>query len=105
VARCSDCDTKLVTSEEDARAGRGQEERAPYRAAGREPREDAPVPVRRPRSRAVGYFWIVGGLALTLATYALSSSSGGTYVVAFGPMIYGAFLVMRADDDKRRNAR
>jgi hypothetical protein len=90
-----------VASEEDARAGRGQEERGPYRAAGREPREDAPVPVRKPRS-AVGYFLIAGGLALTLVTYALSSSSGGAYVVAVGPMIYGALLVMRADDEQKR---
>ena len=34
----------------------------------------------------------VGGLLLTLITYARVSQGGGTYFVAYGPMIFGVIL-------------
>ena len=40
---------------------------------------------------------IVGGLALTVFTYLFSSRiGGGTYVVAWGPIVFGAYRLMRS---------
>jgi hypothetical protein len=48
------------------------------------------------RQIAIGAFVFVIGLVITIATYSASSSpSGGTYVVAYGPMILGVMYVVR----------
>jgi hypothetical protein len=49
------------------------------------------------RQIAVGVAMFVIGLVITLVTYhnAASSSSGGTYIVAWGPMIVGGVTAMR----------
>jgi hypothetical protein len=37
-----------------------------------------------------GLLWFGGGLAVTLVTYSMADSNGGgTYFVAWGPMVYG----------------
>lgn len=42
----------------------------------------------------VGFLWAAGGGAVTAFTY-LSSSNGGTYVVAWGAMIFGVYDIIR----------
>lgn len=42
-----------------------------------------------------GLLWFGGGAVLTLVSYnGASSSGGGTYLIATGPMIYGAILIV-----------
>ena len=42
-----------------------------------------------------GVAWFVAGLLITLITYSnASGSSGGVYVVAWGPMLYGAYRLI-----------
>lgn len=41
-----------------------------------------------------GSLWLVGGLAVTLFTYS-SASGGGTYVVTWGAIIFGAIQLFR----------
>lgn len=49
------------------------------------------------RQIAIGAVVFVIGLGITIAAYgsASSSPSGGTYVVAYGPMILGVVYVIR----------
>jgi hypothetical protein len=42
-----------------------------------------------------GAILLVAGLAITLFTYGSVSSGGGTYVIAYGPMIVGAIRLVR----------
>jgi len=46
---------------------------------------------------AIGGVVFVIGLIITIATYsaASSSTSGGTYFVAYGPMIFGVLYMVR----------
>lgn len=37
-----------------------------------------------------GALWCIGGLLVTIITYSAASESGGTYVVAWGAVIFGA---------------
>ncbi|HEY3685732.1 MAG TPA: hypothetical protein VGL93_22060 [Streptosporangiaceae bacterium] len=48
------------------------------------------------RGLIVGALWFVAGLLITLYTYGQASSSGfgGVYIVAWGPMAYGAFRLV-----------
>lgn len=43
-----------------------------------------------------GVVWFLAGLIITLYTYSQASASefGGVYVVAWGPMLYGAYRVI-----------
>jgi hypothetical protein len=45
---------------------------------------------RHRRNMTVGGLWCVGGTAVTLITYTAASSGGGTYVVAWGAILFGA---------------
>ena len=49
------------------------------------------------RQIVIGAVVVVVGLVITVATYSSASSSptGGTYVVAYGPMILGVVYVIR----------
>lgn len=42
----------------------------------------------------VGGLFLVGGLVLTAVTYA-AASGGGTYLLAWGPMLFGLLRIMR----------
>ena len=42
-----------------------------------------------------GGLWCGGGLIVTLATYSAASSGGGSYVVAWGAIIFGAIQFFR----------
>jgi hypothetical protein len=98
VSVCSDCRTPLVSSESDALEGIRPIAGDPYRGLGA--RSFAEPSRSKPRAKndtAVGLAFLVGGLLLTAVTYASASSSsgGGRYIVAWGPMLYGAFRLIR----------
>lgn len=94
VPRCSDCGARLVASEDDAVAGRPAVSRDPYRWGAR--REDAAaVSLRRPGDNAQGVALVLGGLVLSALTYAFASRAHGTWMVAWGPVLYGVFLLVR----------
>src|ERR1051326_5942467 len=42
-----------------------------------------------------GAILLVGGIILTAVTYDNASTQGGTYVIAYGPMIVGAIRLFR----------
>ena len=37
-----------------------------------------------------GALWLIGGLLVTVITYSAASESGGTYVITYGAIIFGA---------------
>lgn len=45
-----------------------------------------------------GLYWLVGGILLTVITYSAASSSkgGGTYLIAWGPMLFGGLRFIKA---------
>jgi hypothetical protein len=45
----------------------------------------------------IGSAWILGGLIITVVTYAVAASSpgGGHYFIAWGAMLYGALRLFR----------
>jgi hypothetical protein len=56
-----------------------------------------PKPTTRKRARRHliwGGLWCLGGLAVTLLTY-LTAAPGGTFVVAYGAIIYGLVRLVR----------
>jgi hypothetical protein len=93
---CSDCGTKLVASEEEARAGIRAATQPPYREGSARAEVAMRAPGRGTNDKGVGIALIVGGLALTAITYLYSSRlGGGTYVVAWGPIAFGVYRLMR----------
>jgi hypothetical protein len=44
---------------------------------------------------ALGLILIVIGILITIVTYDSASKSGGTYIVAFGPIIVGVIKLFR----------
>lgn len=44
---------------------------------------------------ALGLVLIVIGILITAVTYGSASSSGGTYIVAYGPIIFGVIKLFR----------
>ncbi len=43
-----------------------------------------------------GFLWFGGGLLVTCLTYSLASNGGGgTYAVAWGPVVFGGIKMMR----------
>lgn len=42
-----------------------------------------------------GALWCIGGILVTAITYSAASSSGGTYVVTWGAIIFGAIQFFR----------
>ena len=43
------------------------------------------------RTMLYGVIWAVGGTIVTMATYSAASKGGGTYVVAWGAILFGIF--------------
>jgi hypothetical protein len=100
IARCSDCGSRLVSSQDDAIAGRQPVTNDPYRMPAAVPPEADAAPraaMRRVNVDAVlSAALIAVGLFITVLTFASSSRSGGVHVVAFGPVLYGFFRLFRA---------
>lgn len=46
------------------------------------------------RRMLYGILWAVGGIVVTLATYS-AASSGGTYIIAWGAILWGAIDFLR----------
>lgn len=46
------------------------------------------------RNMVVGGLWCLGGIAVTIGTYALASG-GGTYTVAWGAILFGLFQFIK----------
>ena len=42
-----------------------------------------------------GAMWCIGGLVVTGATYAMASDGGGSYLVCWGPVIFGGIQLIR----------
>jgi hypothetical protein len=48
------------------------------------------------KNMAYGALWCIGGIVVTAATYgAAASAGGGTYVVAWGAIVFGAIQFIR----------
>ena len=47
------------------------------------------------RNMAVGALWCIGGLVVTAATYSSAASSGGSYIVAWGPVLFGGWQFLK----------
>ena len=50
---------------------------------------------RKSRDIAIGAVLLTLGLLVTAGTYGSASESGGTYVIAYGPMIFGVIRLIR----------
>jgi hypothetical protein len=44
---------------------------------------------------AIGALLVVVGIIITAATYSSVSTSGGTYIIAYGPIIVGVIKIIR----------
>lgn len=66
----------------------------PY--AGATPEQRAIWEKRGTRAVGFGVAWLIGGLLITVYTYSQAAASefGGVYVVAYGPMLYGAYRII-----------
>ena len=53
----------------------------------------------------VGLLFLVGGIAITVLTYqsAASSPHGGRYIIAHGPIIFGAVQLLRGVGESMRH--
>lgn len=51
--------------------------------------------VHAQRSIVWGVVWLVAGIVITAATYNAASREGGTYVVAYGPILVGVIKIFR----------
>jgi hypothetical protein len=47
------------------------------------------------RATFIGLAWMVGGTAVTFATYEVAGSGGGRYFVLWGAVIFGAYRAVR----------
>ena len=47
------------------------------------------------RNIAIGGLFCVGGIIATVVTYGMASESGGTYIIAWGPAIFGGIQLCR----------
>jgi hypothetical protein len=60
------------------------------------------IPASAPSSRnaalhniVVGGIWFVGGILVTAATYSAVKDSGGTYIVAWGAILFGGLQFLK----------
>ncbi|CAN5195288.1 hypothetical protein BH09BAC1_BH09BAC1_21950 [soil metagenome] len=54
------------------------------------------------RDMVIGGAWCVGGMVITLITYSMSSG-GGTYIVAWGAILFGAVQFINGFMASRKN--
>jgi hypothetical protein len=50
--------------------------------------------VRGPRDIVVGLLWFAGGAGVTITTFQVASVKGGHFVLAYGPVIFGAWRLL-----------
>jgi hypothetical protein len=63
--------------------------------AGEPPKAQQSAKAAAQRNMLIGGAWCVGGLAITIVTYASASDGGGTYFIAWGPAIFGGLQFVR----------
>ena len=54
------------------------------------------VRARARRQLAVGVAMVMIGGVITLATYGSAAGGGGTYIIAYGPIIFGVIRIVRS---------
>jgi hypothetical protein len=47
------------------------------------------------KNMLVGALWCIGGIVVTAVTYSNASTSGGTYFVAWGPVLFGGIQFLK----------
>jgi uncharacterized protein YjeT (DUF2065 family) len=47
------------------------------------------------KNMGIGALFCIGGIVATVVTYAMASESGGTYIIAYGPAIFGGIQFFR----------
>lgn len=47
------------------------------------------------KNMAIGGLFCIGGIVATVVTYGMASESGGTYIIAWGPAIFGGIQFFR----------
>jgi hypothetical protein len=47
------------------------------------------------KNMAIGALFCIGGIVATVVTYCMASESGGTYIIAWGPAIFGGIQFCR----------
>ena len=47
------------------------------------------------RNMGIGALFCIGGIVVTVVTYAIASESGGMYFIAYGPAIFGGIQFFR----------
>ena len=47
------------------------------------------------KNMGIGALFCVGGIIATVVTYGMASESGGTYIIAWGPAIFGGIQFFR----------
>jgi hypothetical protein len=97
VSVCSDCATPLLASEQEAIEGIQPLAGGPYRGAARPAATAPPRSWARGSDTLMGAAFLGGGLLLTVFTFATASAGTGgrSYVVAWGPMAYGVYRLVR----------
>jgi hypothetical protein len=50
---------------------------------------------RATRELGIGALLLVVGIVITAATYGSASESGGTYIIAYGPIVVGVIKIIR----------
>jgi hypothetical protein len=50
---------------------------------------------RGARQLGLGALFLLAGIVITAVTYGGASQSGGTYVIAYGPIVYGIYSIIR----------
>jgi hypothetical protein len=60
--------------------------------------EEAAAPATKEsglQNMLVGALFCIGGIVVTAVTYSNASTSGGTYIVAWGPVLFGGFQFLK----------
>ena len=56
---------------------------------------------RAQKDMLYGALWCIGGIVVTALTYSAASEQGGTYVIAWGAILFGAIQFLRGAAARR----
>ena len=99
--RCPQCGKDNFDANSTCSCGQALDAPRPFQSVTRDPAPSAPSAARaEQRSHAmnqigIGAAFLVIGLIITAVTYGSASQGGGTYVVMYGPIIFGAIRMIR----------
>lgn len=63
------------------------------------------VMVEARRRSGTAFWWLAGGIAVTLGTWAAAADNGGTYTIAWGAILYGILRMWQAESRIRELTR